>query len=190
MRAEDAVVVYRRTRERMPAHDFEVEEALEEGVSMKWLSTIKQADDGKLVLERMELDETGLPQPTAERRVPARRGVVDPPRREVVSFDRLDPWHYADAPMTVRPQPVLARPQSTFDEVTGGLADSNALFEARRCLPRGNCCACDSCRESAAIKPPQPGPYAHQTDVDYCKGCGLCAAECPCGAIEMEAETI
>ena len=30
--ATDAVIVYRRTRERMPAHDFEVEEALEEGV--------------------------------------------------------------------------------------------------------------------------------------------------------------
>ena len=33
---------------------------------MKWLSTIKQADEGKLVLERMELDETGFPQPTGE----------------------------------------------------------------------------------------------------------------------------
>ena len=30
--AEETVVVYRRTRERMPAHDFEVEEAEEEGV--------------------------------------------------------------------------------------------------------------------------------------------------------------
>ena len=50
----------------MPAHDFEVEEALEEGVLMKWLSTVKQADDGKLVLEKMELDETGFPQPTGE----------------------------------------------------------------------------------------------------------------------------
>ncbi|HEY4621625.1 MAG TPA: FAD-dependent oxidoreductase, partial [Gaiellaceae bacterium] len=64
--AEDAIVVYRRTRDRMPAHDFEVEEALEEGVIMKWLSTIKHADGGKLVLERMELDETGFPQPTGE----------------------------------------------------------------------------------------------------------------------------
>ena len=45
--AEEAIVVYRRTRERMPAHDFEVEEAEEEGVLMKWLSTIKQADDGQ-----------------------------------------------------------------------------------------------------------------------------------------------
>ena len=28
----------------------------------------------------------------------------------------------------------------------------------------------------------------HADDYDYCKGCGLCAAECPCGAIEMEPE--
>ena len=33
---------------------------------MKWLSTIKHADGGKLVLEKMELDETGFPQPTGE----------------------------------------------------------------------------------------------------------------------------
>ena len=64
--ANEAIVVYRRTRERMPAHDFEVEEALEEGVMMKWLSTIKHADEGRLVLEKMELDETGFPQPTGQ----------------------------------------------------------------------------------------------------------------------------
>ena len=64
--ADEAVVVYRRTRDRMPAHDVEVEEAAEEGVLMRWLSTIKRADEGKLVLERMELDETGFPQPTGE----------------------------------------------------------------------------------------------------------------------------
>ena len=33
---------------------------------MRWLSTIKQADEGKLVIEKMELDETGFPQPTGE----------------------------------------------------------------------------------------------------------------------------
>ena len=64
--ATEAIIVYRRTRERMPAHDFEVEEAEEEGVMMRWLSTIKQADEGKLLLERMELDDSGFPQPTGE----------------------------------------------------------------------------------------------------------------------------
>ena len=60
----EPIIVYRRTRDRMPAHDFEVEEAEEEGVTMKWLSTVKHVDDGRVVVERMELDETGFPQPT------------------------------------------------------------------------------------------------------------------------------
>jgi NADPH-dependent glutamate synthase beta subunit-like oxidoreductase len=62
----EAIIVYRRTREKMPAHDFEVEEALEEGVMVKWLSTIKQAGEGALTIEKMKLDEKGNPQPTGE----------------------------------------------------------------------------------------------------------------------------
>ena len=218
--ATDAVVVYRRTRERMPAHDFEVEEALDEGVTMKWLSTITQADGGTLRLEKMELDAAGFPQPTGEfeeleadslvlalgqecrpvaarrhprhrgRRscrqvgtnmmtgyagifaggdmVPAERTVtvgighgkkaarhidawlrgtqhVPPPKHELATFDKLNPWYYSDAPATVRPQLDAARRRSTFDEVIGGLDESNALFEARRCLSCGNCFACDNC---------------------------------------------
>lgn len=32
--------------------------------------------------------------------------------------------------------------------------------------------------------------YRYEIDLDFCKGCGLCAEECPCGAIEMEPEPI
>ena len=64
--ATEAIIVYRRTRDRMPAHDFEVEEALEEGVMMKWLSTIKRMDEGVITVEKMVLDEKGFPQPTGE----------------------------------------------------------------------------------------------------------------------------
>src|SRR5471032_3474719 len=66
MGATEAIIVYRRTRERMPAHDFEVEEAIEEGVMMRWLSTIKRMDEGVLTVEKMQLDEKGFPQPTGE----------------------------------------------------------------------------------------------------------------------------
>jgi NADPH-dependent glutamate synthase beta subunit-like oxidoreductase len=62
--AEEALVVYRRTRERMPAHDQEVREAEEEGVRFRWLSTIEDVDAEGIVVEEMELDETGFPQPT------------------------------------------------------------------------------------------------------------------------------
>ncbi|MER2622495.1 MAG: NAD(P)-binding protein, partial [Accumulibacter sp.] len=62
----EPLIVYRRTREKMPAHDFEVEEALQEGIMVKWLSTIKQADESSLTIEKMALDSKGFPQPTGE----------------------------------------------------------------------------------------------------------------------------
>ncbi len=70
--AEEAVVVYRRTRDRMPAHDFEVEEALEEGVLVKWLSTIKHADEGRLADREDGARRERLP--AAHRRARGARG--------------------------------------------------------------------------------------------------------------------
>jgi NADPH-dependent glutamate synthase beta subunit-like oxidoreductase len=265
--AEEAIIVYRRTRERMPAHDFEVEEALQEGVLIKWLSTIKQAAGSSITVEKMVLDAKGTPQPTGELEtlaadsvvlalgqdvdlslldgvpglelkdgvvqvgasmmtghagifaggdmVPAERTVtvaighgkkaarhIDawlrgaryaaPPKHEAASFERLNTWYYSDAPKTVRPVLDVVRRQSTFDEVVKGLDESNALYEARRCLSCGNCFECDNCYgvcpDNAVIK---LGPGKRfQFNYDYCKGCGICVAECPCGAIRMEPEEI
>jgi NADPH-dependent glutamate synthase beta subunit-like oxidoreductase len=64
--ATETLIVYRRNREKMPAHGFEVEEALEEGIQFKWLSTIKKAGDTTFTVEKMKLDEKGYPQPTGE----------------------------------------------------------------------------------------------------------------------------
>ena len=64
--ADESIIVYRRTREKMPAHDFELEEALQEGVLIKWLSTIKQAGESSITVEKMALDDKGFPQPTGE----------------------------------------------------------------------------------------------------------------------------
>jgi len=263
--AEEAVIVYRRTRERMPANDSEVEEALEEGVLMKWLSTVKHADAGKLMIEKMALDASGFPQPTGEFEeleadslvlalgqesdlslldgvpglevsdgvvkvdehmmtgypgifaggdmVPAERTVtvgighgkkaarnIDAwlrgaeqaaaSKHPVAEFDKLNPWYYADAPHAVRPRLEAARRASTFDEVVQGLDASTALYEARRCMSCGNCFECDNCfgvcPDNAVIK---LGPgNRFKIDLDYCKGCGICASECPCGAIVMVPE--
>ena len=92
--AEEAVIVYRRTRDRMPAHDFEVEEALEEGVMMKWLSTIKSVEAGSITVEKMALDDKGFPQPTGEFEIPAGgfgRARARPGRRSVVAARRSRP---------------------------------------------------------------------------------------------------
>jgi len=265
--ASEAIIVYRRTREKMPAHDFEVEEALQEGVLIKWLSTIKQAGESSITVEKMALDDKGFPQPTgefetleadsvvlalgqdvdlslienvpglvvqdgvvqvnaqmmtghagifaggdmmpAERNVTVAvghgkkaarnidawlRGVVVQPARksELATFDKLNTWYYSDAPKTVRPMLDIIRRQSTFEEVQGGLDESNALFEARRCLSCGNCFECDNCYgvcpDNAVIK---LGPgKGFEFNYDYCKGCGVCVSECPCGAIKMVPEDI
>jgi 2-oxoacid:acceptor oxidoreductase delta subunit (pyruvate/2-ketoisovalerate family) len=263
--ATEAIIVYRRTRDKMPAHDFEVEEALQEGVMVKWLSTIKQAGEGEITIEKMALDEKGYPQPTGEFEtlaadsvvlalgqdvdlsllegvagleikdgtvqvapnmmtghagifaggdmVPSERTVTvavghgkkaarhidawlrgstyEPaPKHELAEFGKLNPWYYSDADKTVRPMLDIIRRQTSFDEVQGGLDEKTALFEARRCLSCGNCFECDNCYgvcpDNAVIK---LGPGKRfEFNYDYCKGCGICVSECPCGAIKMVAE--
>ena len=62
--ADEALIVYRRTREQMPAHDEEAEDAEREGVRINWLRTIKAFEGEQLQVEVMELDESGFPRPT------------------------------------------------------------------------------------------------------------------------------
>ena len=64
--AEETLIVYRRDRAHMPAQAFEADEALSEGVKIKWLSTIKDIGEGALTVETMRLDQSGRPQPTGE----------------------------------------------------------------------------------------------------------------------------
>jgi len=61
---DEAMIVYRRDREHMPAHAFEADEALAEGVKINWLRTIKEMDEGSITIEIMALDDNGVPQPT------------------------------------------------------------------------------------------------------------------------------
>ena len=64
--AEEALIIYRRDREHMPAHSFEADEAIEEGVKINWLRSIKEIDESSLKVEVMTLDENGRPQPTGQ----------------------------------------------------------------------------------------------------------------------------
>lgn len=62
----EPLIIYRRTREQMPAHDFEADDAIEEGIKIHWLRTIKEIDGTTLRVEVMRLDENRSPVPTGE----------------------------------------------------------------------------------------------------------------------------
>ena len=62
--AEEPMIVYRRTRAQMPAHEEEATDAEREGVRINWLRTITAFDGPELTVEVMELDESGWPRGT------------------------------------------------------------------------------------------------------------------------------
>jgi len=64
--AEEALIIYRRDREHMPAHSFEADEAMEEGVKINWLRTIKEIDQTRIQVEVMKVNEEGYPEPTGQ----------------------------------------------------------------------------------------------------------------------------
>jgi formate dehydrogenase beta subunit len=64
--AHEALIIYRRDRAHMPAHAFEADEAIAEGVKIKWLASIKEIAGPTLTVEQMRLDAEGRPQPTGE----------------------------------------------------------------------------------------------------------------------------
>jgi NADPH-dependent glutamate synthase beta subunit-like oxidoreductase len=267
MGVDEAMIIYRRDRTSMPAHDFEADEALEEGVKIKWLRTIKEIDRRKFTVEIMELDENNRPQPTGEFEtleadslilavgqdtdtaflekvpgiefewdhtvivddnmmtghagifaggdmVPSDRSVtiavghgkhaarhIDAwlkgdkytrgPRHPVIGHEKLHLWFRTHAPKVEQERLPIVDRQTGFDEIMKNLTESDALFEARRCLSCGNCFECDgcfgACPEDAIIK---LGPgKRYKYDYDLCTGCAVCYEQCPCHAIEMVDES-
>jgi len=64
--ASEALIIYRRTRQRAPAHEFEIDEAEEEGIKIHWLRTIKQIEATTFTVEKMVLNDEGWPEPSGE----------------------------------------------------------------------------------------------------------------------------
>ena len=264
--AQDTVIIYRRDRAHAPAHQEEIQEAIDEGVVVHWLRTIKAIEGAEFQVEVMALDEKGSPKPTgkfekleadtlilavgqdpqsawlanvpgvkmlkdgsievddrmmtglpglfaggdmvpadrtvttavghgkrAARNIDAflRAAVYQPkPKPRLAAFENLNTWYYSEAPQSIQPALDRLRAIASFDETVAGLDEQTAVYEARRCLSCGNCFGCDNCfgvcPDNAVIK---RGPEKFEFNLDYCKGCGLCVEECPCGAIEMVNES-
>ncbi|MCP4126700.1 MAG: NAD(P)-binding protein [Gammaproteobacteria bacterium] len=265
--AIEVTVIVIESRAKMPAHEFEVKEALEEGVRIVDLRAIRKIEGDTLTLEKMVDSADQWPQPSGQFEtfeadvmvqalgqnvetglldgipgvvvedgivqvdhcmmtgadgffaggdmVPSQRTVTTSighgkkaarsmdswlrkekclpvEKHELASFDKLNTWYYSDAPRTIRPMLDVVRRQSGFAEVVGNLDEDNAQYEARRCMSCGNCFECDNCYgvcPDNSVTKLGPGKR-FEFKYDYCKGCAICATECPCGAIKMVPEDI
>ncbi len=133
--------------------------------------------DGRLAAMAMAAQLQDRPDPLADDRVQ-------------MAASGLNTLYY-DAVSRVRVPKLPVGERTSETEIEGDIGRAAAMAEAQRCLACGNCLACDNCwtfcPDNAVIKIADlavDGSH-YLFDLDYCKGCGICAQECPTGYIQM-----
>jgi len=125
------------------------------------------------------------------------RGADEPARREKqtrLDYERININYFEPSPRPVAPSLAPGQRDGT-KEIDSGLSRQQVIGEGQRCFSCGNCLACDNCwtlcPDVAVLKTREVAiDGSHYVfDYGYCKGCGLCAHECPTGYIVMQEES-
>lgn len=116
---------------------------------------------------------------------------VPPEEGETVTYEELSVNYYQSSARNRLPETSGAQRKREFSEIRhSGYDEVTAQSEAKRCFSCGKCLQCDNCwvfcPDMAVKRDGQDGGYTFEDT--YCKGCGICAHECPCGCIEMRTE--
>ena len=106
----------------------------------------------------------------------------------VASFEDLNLAYATPAPRARAGKLPVGERIRGFAEIDGAFSQKIAIAEAERCLSCGVCNSCGNCWlfcPDACVFSKNGG---YDINYDYCKGCGVCANECPCSAIMMVVE--
>lgn len=109
-----------------------------------------------------------------------------------VAFNEINTFYFPPLPRVEQGKLRAADRLAGFPEVRLGLSEEQAQTEAERCFSCGYCVHCDNCfyfcPDMAVVRKTTPGEVYSVLE-QYCKGCGLCAEECPRGAVTLKEET-
>lgn len=100
-------------------------------------------------------------------------------------YDVINTAYHPEADRNVQAHTDVAARLKNFDEVQQALSDEEASAEASRCFSCGTCIYCDNCYLYCPDMAISKLDRGYEVKTDYCKGCGLCVAECPTGSIAM-----
>ena len=113
-----------------------------------------------------------------------------PTNNPLVTIEKLQIWFKTNAEAKAQQHLEIEKAVETFDEIVAGYTTEEVVYEAQRCLSCGNCFECDSCYgacpEGAISKNGKGEGYT--INYDLCTGCGVCAEQCPCHALDMVLE--
>lgn len=115
---------------------------------------------------------------------------VKPENNPLVTIEQLQIWFKTNAEARTQQHLEIEKAVETFDEIVAGYTTEEAVYEAQRCLSCGNCFECDSCYGACpegAISINGKGD-GYTINYDLCTGCGVCAEQCPCHALDMVLE--
>ncbi|NLT35421.1 MAG: 4Fe-4S binding protein, partial [Gaiellales bacterium] len=111
---------------------------------------------------------------------------------DAVQRNEINPFYFAIAAREERGKKPVAERLAGQEDVKVGFSEEQALREAARCMSCGTCIECDNCfifcSDMAVEKAPDMAEHYRILE-QFCKGCGLCAAECPRGCIVMKQES-
>ena len=115
------------------------------------------------------------------------RGLPEPEEEEpvLVPFERINLDYFKPRPRLQGRTLAVPQRVANFSEVELGFTTEQGILEAERCFSCGVCNQCDNCITYCPDVAISRHDDEYEVDYDYCKGCGICAEECPRWVIDL-----